>query len=147
MAQKFGLILGGERGGFGFEFRAGFSVQLRRRHGAGGDGNADLGEEIFLSGGRTDTEKTGGFVAGVAELVRRVGGDVKGLAGRDDGLCAAEDGLDFTLQDDEGFLEVVTVRRRPSSGRDVHINQAEASSSVVTVQENCVGVADQADVG
>ena len=49
--------------------------------GACGDGDADFGEEVFLSGGGADAEKADGLVALVLELVWSVGGNVEGLSG------------------------------------------------------------------
>jgi hypothetical protein len=69
--------------------------------------------------------------AGIAELVRGVGGYVDGFAGGYKGLCAAKSSLDFTFKNDERFFEVVAVRRRSAAWRDVHVDQAEAYGGVL----------------
>ncbi len=145
--EEFGFVFWGEFFGFLFEFGFGVGVGFGWWGGSGFDGDSDLGEEVFLSGGGADAEEAGGLIGGVAELVRGVGGDVDGFAGLDGGLCAAEGRFDFADEDGEGFFEVVAVWGRASAGRDVHVDEAVFSGGVFGGEEDGVGVSDEADVG
>jgi hypothetical protein len=147
VGKEFGFVFGGER--FYFVEEGGLSgcVEWWRWGGAGCYGDADLGEELFLTGGRTDAEEADGLVADVVELVGSVGGDVDCLAGLSGGFYAAEGGFDFAVEENEGLFEVVTVRGRAAVGRDVHVDEAEAAGGVVAGEKDGVGVADEADVG
>src|SRR6201991_1916618 len=42
----------------------------------------------------------------------------------------------------EAFLEVVSVRRRPATGRDDHVEHREAAGGLLTREQHGVGVAD-----
>src|SRR5580693_8363836 len=68
--KKLGLVLGGEGLDAGDEVGLRGGVEWRRRGGAGRDRGADFGEELFLTGGRTDAEQADGLGGGVAKLVR-----------------------------------------------------------------------------
>ena len=84
---------------------------------------------------------------GVGEGVGGVGGDAESFAGFYDGFCVAEGGLDFAFQDGEGFFEVVAVWGWAAAGGDMHVDEAVAAAGVFAGEQNCVGVADEADVG
>jgi hypothetical protein len=45
-------------------------------------------------------------------------------------LCTAKDNVDLAFQQGEGLLEIVTVRRRPSAGRNIHVDQAKPARCV-----------------
>jgi hypothetical protein len=91
-------------------------VELRRRARAGCHRHADLGEELFLSGRRADASHTRLPVALVVEPVRRVGRNMNRLARAGNGLHAAKRSLDLALENNEGLLDVVPVRRWPVAG-------------------------------
>jgi len=80
------------------------------------------------------------------ELVRRVGGNVAGLARPGSRVHAPESKRHLTFQQNERFLEIVTVRRRTASWWDVHVDHAEPSGGIVTAQKDRVGVSSDADV-
>ena len=61
-------------------------------------------------------------------------------------LCATEGCLDFAFEDGERLLEIVPVRRRAASGRNMHIDQAESACSIVARKKNCICISYQADV-
>ena len=86
------------------------------------------------------------IAAGVVELVRRIGRNVQGLAGARRGFRTAKRRFDRAFQNHESFLEVMAMRRRAASGRDVHVDEAEVPGGVFAAEQNGVGVADQADV-
>jgi len=81
------------------------------------------------------------------ELVRRIGRNIDRLARPHDGLLAAERSFQFAFEQNERFFEVMPVRRRPAAGRDVHIDDAKASRSVLAADGDGVGVAHQPNVG
>jgi hypothetical protein len=68
------------------------------------------------------------------------------LTGSDSLFDAAEAELQLALKYGECLLEVMTVRRRASAWRDVHIDQAEASGSVSSVKKDGVRVSNYSDV-
>jgi hypothetical protein len=138
--------LGSELLGLLPEFRLSGFVQLRRRSGATGHGNPNLKEEVFLSSGSTNAKHACRLTGRVAELVRRVCGDVHGLSGTNCGFTPAKSQFELALDEAEGFFEVVAMRRRPASRRNEHIDEAEAARGVFARDQNCVGVADNADV-
>lgn len=86
------------------------------------------------------------MIARVVKLVRRVRGDVDGLAGSHGRFHSSKGSLDLAFQDDERFLEIVAVRRRPTARRNIHIDQAIASIRIFPGEEDCVGVPHQRDV-
>jgi hypothetical protein len=79
--------------------------------------------------------------------MRSVSRDVQGFAGADSKLLAAEGGFHLALKKDEGLLEVMPVRGRTATGRDVHVDDAEESSSLLACHGDGVSIADQSDVG
>ena len=114
--------------------------------GARRDAHSDLLEKFFLPGWRADAKQPRVLSAGVMELVRRIGRNVQRLAGARRGFHAAKRRLDLAFEHHESFLEVVAMRRRAASRRDVHVDEAEFPGGVFAAEQNGVGVADQADV-
>jgi hypothetical protein len=68
------------------------------------------------------------------------------FAGAEGRLLAAESGFHLALEEDKGLLEVMAVRWRTAARRDMHVDDAEASSSLLTSHGNGVGISDQPDV-
>jgi hypothetical protein len=75
-----------------------------------------------------------------------VGRNVQRVASAHDRLLAAEGRFHLPFEQDKGLLEVMPMRWRPATGRDVHINDAKATGSIVARQGYGVGIADQTDV-
>ena len=146
VGQDFGSILGGEGGDFGAELGFGGWVEFGRRGGAGGYGHANFEEERLGTRGGTDAQHAHGLIGRIVELVGSVCGDVNGLTGTQHLVRAAKDDVELALEEDEGFLEVVAMRRRPAAGRNVHINEAEAAGGVFSGEKKGVGVSGDADV-
>src|ERR1700724_1895921 len=144
--EQFGPVLGREAFHLLPEFSLLLFVELRWRCGAGGDWDSHFREEALLPGGRADAEQTGWLAGVVVELMGRVRGDVDGLAFVHDGSDAAEGGLDLAGEQDEGFLEVMTVGRGSTAGWDVHVDDAEPAVRVVTRDSDGVGVSYETDV-
>jgi hypothetical protein len=71
-----------------------------------------------------------------------VGGDVQGFAGAEGRLLATEGGFHLALKQDEGLLEVMPVRWRTAAGRDVHVDDAEASGSLLAGHGDGICIAD-----
>jgi hypothetical protein len=145
--QQFGFIFWREGLGPGGEGGLIGGSEWRRRCGAGSYGDADFGEEVFLTGGRADAEEADGLAGDVFELVRGVGGDVEGFAGFNGGFLATEGGFDLAFEYGEGLFEVVTMGWGTAAGRDVHVDEAEAGGCVAAGEQDGVCVADEADVG
>jgi hypothetical protein len=144
--EEFGSILRSERCRFGAEgnFRGG--IELRRWRGAGSDPHSELEKKFLLSGWRTGAEHSHRLSGRVVKLMGRVRWDVNRFARVHDLLCASEDGLQFALEYGERFFKVMAVRRRPTTRRDVHVDQAETSSGVCTREKDGVGVAYDSDM-
>ena len=144
--EKLGAVLGGEGSGFGFERGLSGFVEIRWRRGAGGDRNADGLEKVFGTRRGAEAEHPRGFVRDVAKGVRRVGGDVGGLARPHDGLFTAKGDFDLALQDGEHLFEIMTMGRRSAAGWDHHVDEAVAPGGIFAGEEDGVGVACQGNV-
>ena len=59
---------------------------------------------------------------------------------------AAKGGFDFTFEDGKRFLEVMAMRRRAASRRDVHVNEAITAGGVIAAEQNGIGVPHESDV-
>jgi len=75
------------------------------------------------------------------KLMRRVGWNIDGRASAHYLLCTAKNKVEFAFQQRECLFEIVTMRRRSASGRDVHVDEAEASCRVFAGEKNGVGIA------
>ena len=78
--------------------------------------------------------------------MRSVGRDVQGFAGADGRLLATEGDFHLAFEEDEGLLEVMPVRGRTAAGRDVHVDDAELSGSLLACHGDGVRIADQPDM-
>jgi hypothetical protein len=78
--------------------------------------------------------------------MRSVGRNVQRVAGAHRRLLAAEGCFHLAFEQDKGLLEVMPMRWRSATWRDVHINYAEASIGLLARHGDGVGVADQTDV-
>ena len=66
------------------------------------------------------------------KLVRSVRRDIYRIARTNNGFVAAERYVKFAIENDECFLEVVPVRRRPTAWRNVHVDETELTVGVLT---------------
>jgi hypothetical protein len=57
------------------------------------------------------------------ELVRSVRWNVDCFSSTDNALLPTESSLQFTVEKNKGLLEIMAMRRRAASGRNVHIDQ------------------------
>ena len=80
MVKHLGSILWGKRFGLFTERCLSRWIEIWGSRGRGGDGNANGGEELFLSCGRADAEQARGMSALILKLMRRVGWYVSGDA-------------------------------------------------------------------
>ena len=78
--------------------------------------------------------------------MRCVRWDIYGVARSEQQLRPTESCLEFAFQDGERLLEIVPVRRRTASGRNMHIDQAESSCSIVARKEDRICISYHADV-
>jgi hypothetical protein len=78
--------------------------------------------------------------------VWRVGRNIDGFAGSGDEILITEAQLDFAFEDGEHLLEIVTVRRGPAAGWDVHVDECVLAGCVVTGHQDRVGVSDNAEM-
>jgi hypothetical protein len=69
-----------------------------------------------------------------------------GLTRADDLPGATENDIEFAFQQRECLFKVVTVRRRASTGRNVHVDQTELARGVSSGEKNRIRVSDYADV-
>lgn len=79
--------------------------------------------------------------------MRRVRWDIRSLPGPHDRFCAAKGDLNLAFKNRERLIEVVPMGRRPAAGRNVHINQAVATSGIPARQKDRVRVANDPQVG
>src|SRR5580700_4387010 len=126
-SKQFSAVLGCERLNFLDECGLLFFVQLRRWRRTRGDLYSDLCEESLLSRGRADTEHADRPSGSVLKLMRSVGRNGQGVASAHGRLLPAEGCFHLPFEQDEGLFEVMPMRRRPATWRDVHIHYAEAS--------------------
>ena len=80
------------------------------------------------------------------KLMRSVGRDVQRFSGAEGRLRPTESGFHLAFEEDKGLLEVMAVRWRAPAGRDMHVDDAEASGSLLACNGDGVGISDQPDV-
>jgi hypothetical protein len=80
------------------------------------------------------------------KLMRSVRRNVQRVAGAHARLLAAEGRFHLTFEQDKGLLEVMPMRRRSATWRDVHVDDAEASVGLLARHGDGVGIADETDV-
>ena len=80
------------------------------------------------------------------ELVRGVRRNVDRFSSAHNPLLPAESSLQFTVEKDEALLEIMPVRGRAASGRNVHIDQGESACSIHSGQQDGVGVAHDSEM-
>lgn len=76
----------------------------------------------------------------------RVGRDVDRLAGSHNRFGSAERNFDLAFENGEHLFEIVAMRRRTASRRNVHINEAVAAGGVFAGENNRVRVPRETDV-
>src|SRR6202046_592547 len=72
--------------------------------------------------------------------MRRIRGNIYRIPCAHHRLLSAKRRLKFALEKNESLLEIVSMRRRHASRRNVHVDQAEAPLRVFTRQQNRVSV-------
>jgi hypothetical protein len=122
LLEYFGPILWSKRLRFRFERGLCCFIEFGRRRGACRDGNANFQKELFLAGWRANAHQAHRLCGRVSKLVRSIRWNIYGFARSHQHLCAAEGCLEFPFEDSEHLLEIVSVRRRAASGRNVHID-------------------------
>ena len=80
------------------------------------------------------------------KLMRSVGRDVQRFSGAEGRLRATESCFHLAFEEDKGLLEVMAVRWRTAAGRDMHVDDAEASGSLLACNGDGLGISDQPDV-
>jgi hypothetical protein len=83
------------------------------------------------AGRRADTEQSRRLPGSVGKRVRCVRWNMDSLPGAHDRLFAAEGGVDLAFKDRKRLLKIMAVGWRTAAGRNVHINQAIATSGIV----------------
>jgi len=138
--QQFGPVLWRKRLHFRYERGLGCCVELGWGRGAGRNRNANFQKELFLASRRANAHQPRRLGGRVSKLVRGVGWDMYGLARPHHHRCAAEGGLDFAFEDAERLLEIVPVRRRAASGRNMHVDQAKSARGLFSRKENSIRI-------
>src|ERR1700688_3406715 len=80
------------------------------------------------------------------ELVRSVRRDIDSVAGLDGRFLSTKSSLHFSLKQDERFLEVMAMRPGATAGRNVHVNDAKASVSLLAGHRDGIGISHDADM-
>jgi hypothetical protein len=80
------------------------------------------------------------------KLVRSVRWNMDRFSSVHNTLLPSECSLQFTVEKDKGLLEIMAMRGRAASGRNMHIDQGESTCSVHSRQQDCVGVAHDSEM-
>jgi hypothetical protein len=80
------------------------------------------------------------------ELVRSVRWNVDCFSSAHNTLLPSESSLQFTVEKNKALLEIVAMRGRAASGRNVHIDQGESTCSIHSGQQDRVGVAHDSEM-
>ena len=75
------------------------------------------------------------------ELVRSVRWNVDCFSSVHHTLLPSESSFEFTVEKNKGLLEIMAMRGRAASRRNVHIDQGESTCSIHSGQQDRVGVA------
>jgi hypothetical protein len=78
--------------------------------------------------------------------MRRIGGDVNRRPGANRGCLAAKGKFNLTVNEREHLVEVMTMGRRPTPGRHVHVNQTITAVGIFAAEKDSIDVPDKADV-
>ena len=118
-------------------------TELRRRRSPSRNGCSDCREEVVLSGRRANADQTSRVGRGVVKTMGGVGGNVDGVARLHDRFLTTKRRFHFAFQENEGLLEVMPMRRRASSRRNMHIDYAEPPGCLRSGNGDGVGVSHQ----
>src|ERR1700748_1484733 len=80
------------------------------------------------------------------ELVRSIRWNMNCFSSAHDTLLYSESSLQFTIEKNKGLLEIMAMRGRAASGRNVHIDQGESTCSIHSGQQDRVGVAHDCEM-
>ena len=80
------------------------------------------------------------------ELVRSVRWNVDRFSRTHNTLLPSERSLQFTVEKNKGLLEIMTMRRRTASGRNVHIDEGESTCSIHSGEQDGIGVAHDSEM-
>ena len=80
------------------------------------------------------------------ELVRSVSRNMDCFSSTHTTLLASESRLQFTVEKNKGLLEIMAMRGRAASGRNVHIDQGESTCSIHSGEQDGVGVAHNSEM-
>ena len=80
------------------------------------------------------------------ELVRSVRWNVDRFSSAHHTLLPSESSLQFTDEENKGLLEIMAMRGRAASGRNVHIDQGESTCSIDSGHQDRVGVAHDTEM-
>jgi len=78
--------------------------------------------------------------------VRSVRWNVDCFSSTHNALLPTESSSQFTVEKNEGLLEIMAMRGRAASGRNVHIDQGESTCSIHSGQQDRVGVAHDSEM-
>jgi hypothetical protein len=112
----------------------------RRNHGS------QLFEEIFLACRRANAKHPHRLRRGVMELVRSVRWNVDCFSSAHNTLLPSESSLQLTVEKNKGLFEIMAMRGRAASGRNMHIDQGESTCSIHSGQQDRVGVAHDSEM-
>src|ERR1700736_2534327 len=115
-------------------------IDLGRRSGTRRNRCSHLFEELLITCRRADAKHPHRLRRGVMELVRSVRWNVDCFSSAHNTLLPSESSLQFTVEKNKGLLEIMTMRGRGASGRNVHIDQGESNCSIHSGQQDRVGV-------
>ena len=135
-----------ERSDFCLHFRLGSLIGLGSRRSPSRHRNPDREKKLLLPGWGADAKQPRWLLSSVGEGMRRVGRDVEGRSCSHDQFFAAKRRFNFTFEDGKRFLKVVTMIRWATARRNVHVNEAITTVSVVASEQDGVGVPDDTDM-
>src|ERR1700744_3896724 len=121
-------------------------IDLGRRSSTRRNQYSNLFEELLLACRRADAKHPHRLRRGVMELMRSVRWNVHCFSSANNPLLSSESSLQLTVEKNKGLLEIMTMRGRAASGRNVHIEQRELTCSIRSGQQDRVGVAHNSEM-
>ena len=121
-------------------------IELGWRSGTRRNRCSHLFEELFLACRRADAKHPHRLSRGVMELMRSVRWNVDRFSSAYNTLLPPESSFEFTIEKNKGLLEIMAMRGRAPSVRNVHIDQGESTCCIHAGQQDRVGVARDSEM-
>jgi hypothetical protein len=144
--QKLRPVLTRQRPSLRPELRLSFIIQHRRRSSPRLHHHPNSRKKLLLPRRSTDTQQPNRRITSIAKLVRSVRRNMHRRPSLHHRTLAAKVSLQLALQHNETLLEIMPMRRRPTTRRNMHINQTKPPRRILPRQQNRVSVPHQSYV-